>query len=145
MGDNPKAGSEIRIADMCNGIWSLLNYWLPGVVILEWCTGKVGRRHGTGGGAGLAVYGASCGALWREVCAWLRYQPPEKELITKIILINENTWTRGINKRDRQIAIADLFPGYRIEQDGGADLADAIGLAVFYQREKTVRLAECLK
>ena len=143
--DKKTAPNETRIGDMCHSLWTLLNYWCPGLIIIEWTSGKVSKRHGCGGGAGLAVHGASCGALWRECIAWLRYQPPKNQIETKIVLIKENDWSRGVNKKDRQIAIADLFPAYRIEQDMGGDIGDAIGLNIFYQRERAVRLAKCLK
>jgi len=142
--DNKKASSEVRIGDMCKSLWTLLNYWQPGTILIEWTSGKVGKRHG-GRGAGLAVHGAATGALWREVLAWLRWQPPENQLKTKVILIRENTWTRQIPKADRIAAIAATYPEYSSDEDKGGDIADAIGLNVWYQREQAVRLVERMK
>lgn len=137
--DDPRASSEVRVGDMCSGLWQLLNLWLPRTILIEFTSGKVGRRHGTGGGAGLAIYGVAVGALWREVCAWIRYQLPEDQINTEVVLIRENQWCRGVNKKDRQIAIAALFSAYRIEQDPGGDIADAVGMAVWYLREQRMR------
>lgn len=132
--------SETRIGDMCHGLWQLLNFYLPGTIVIEWTSGKVGERHGSGGGAGLAVHGAAIGALWRECIAWFRYQPPENQLKTKVILVKENVWTRGVPKKVRVEAIAAMFSEYKIENDKGFDIADAIGLTVWYLRERAVRL-----
>ena len=135
--------SEDRIAEMCKSLWQILNLWQVKTILIEWTSGKTQKRH-KGSGSGLAVHGAATGALWREVLAWLRWQPPENQLKTKVILIRENEWTRGETKKNRAIAIAAMFQEYKIENDPGLDLADAAGLNVFYQRErKTQLIAEC--
>lgn len=142
--DKQSALSEFRIHRICEDLWQLLGEWKPGIILLEWSSGKAQRRH-KGRGAGLAVHGAATGALWRECVAWRRSQPAEQQLEIKIVLIRENNWTNGIPKHDRAVAIADMFPQYKIEKDVGLDIADAIGLNVWYQREQAVRLVECLK
>jgi len=134
------APSEFRIDAMCRSLWTILNYYQSKIILVEWTSGKVGKRHGSGGGAGLAVHGAATGALWREVVAWIRYRPPQIQLETDIVLIRENEWTRGVPKQDRAFSIAAMFPEYKIEDDPGCDIADAIGLAVWYMREQAVRL-----
>lgn len=139
---NQKASSEVRIGEICSGLWNLLNFWLPKTILIEWTSGKVGRRHGTGGGAGLAIHGAATGAVWRECLAWLRYQRPEKQLVTNVVLVKENTWTRQVPKADRIAVVAHTFREYKPEQDAGGDIADAISMSVWYQRERLLRAAE---
>lgn len=143
--DKKTAPSEFRIAAMCSSLWQLLNLWLPETILLEWTSGKISRRHGAGGGAGMAVLGAATGAIWRECVAWHRWQPIKNQLEIEIILIRENTWTRQVPKADRIDAVASAYPEYKAVDDPGGDIADAIGINVFYQRERAVRLAECLK
>lgn len=143
--DRQTASSESRIGEMCRGLWDLLNLWLPGTILIEWTSGKIGRKRHHGGGAGLAIHGIVTGALWRECLAWLRWQPPENQIGTKVHLIRENEWTRGVPKRERATAIAAMFTEYKMADDSGLDIADAIGLAVRYLREQKVRLAECLE
>lgn len=143
--DKQTAPSEFRIAAMCRSLWTLLNYWQPKTILIEWTSGKVGKRHGSGGGAGLAVHGAATGAIWREVVAWLRRQPPENQINTEVLLIKENIWTRGVSKKERTAAVAAMFPEYNPADDPGLDIADAIGINIFFQRERAVRLVECLK
>jgi len=143
--DKQTAPSEFRIDAMCRSLWTLLNYWQPKTIIIEWTSGKVGKKRHHGGGAGLAVHGAATGALYRECVAWLRWQPPQNQLETTISLIKENEWCRSVSKRDRAAAVAATFREYKPEQDSGGDIADAIGISIFYMREQRVRLAESLK
>ncbi|MBA7621573.1 hypothetical protein ES703_28937 [subsurface metagenome] len=134
--------SESRIGQMCEGLWTLLNFWLPRTILVEWTSGKVGRRHGSGGGAGLAVLGAATGSIWRECVAWVRYQPPQNQLVTNVHLIRENIWTRGVPKADRIDAVVSAYPEYKAADDKGGDIADAISLNIWYQREQLLRAAE---
>jgi len=142
--DKQTAQSEFRIDAMCQSLWQLMNLHQPKTILIEWTSGKVGKRH-KGGGAGLAVHGAATGALWREVLAWLRWQPPENQIDTKVLLVKENDWTRQIPKADRIAAVAAAYREYSPDDDKGGDIADAIGLNVWYQREQAVRLVESLK
>jgi len=139
--DKVRAESEFRIAAMCRDLRQLLNKWQPETIVIEWTSGKVGRRRHKGGGAGLAIYGISIGALWQTCEAWRCSLPIEQQLDVKILLIRENVWTNSILKSDRAAAVASLFPEYKVEQDTGGDIADALGLGLWYLRERKVRLA----
>lgn len=141
--DNPRAASEVRISNMCSGLWDLLNYWQPKTILLEYGSGKVNPRRHHGGGSGLQIHGISIGAIWREILAWLRYQPPEDQIRTKVHPIRENQWARSVRKEDRAVAIAAMFPEYNQADDPGLDVADAIGLAVWFLRENKVRTIGC--
>lgn len=136
--------SEFRIASMCRELWRLLDEWQPKILVIEYGSGKINPRRHHGKGSGLQVHGISIGSLWREAIGWKRSMPVEQQLEVKIVLVKENDWTRGVPKRERAVAIAGMFSEYNTADDPSLDLADAIGLAVFYQREQTVRLAECL-
>jgi len=138
-------GSEFRINTMCSDLWQLLKKHQPTTVLVEWTSGRLNCRRHRGEGQGLAVHGAATGALWREALAWRRSLPAEQRIGVKVIVVRENDWTNGVPKSDRSTAIASMFPEYKIEQDAGGDIADAIGLACWYLKEQLVRLAECLK
>jgi len=135
--DKRTAASEFRIASMCRDLWGLLNKWQPGTVVIEWVSGKVNPRRHKGGGQGLQVHGAATGALWETAEQWRR-----EHTESEVVLVPENTWTHGVPKVDRQVAVADLFPAYSIDQDCGADVADGIGLALWYLREQKLELAK---
>ncbi len=143
--DKRAAAAELRINSMCQDLWLLLDKHQPKSILIEWTSGHVGRKRHHGGGAGLAVYGVSIGALWREAVAWRRSLPTNDGIEVEIILMSENEWTRGVPKVDRQAAIADIFPEYQIKQDPGGDIADAPGLAVWYLRRKIINLVEAIK
>lgn len=137
--DKQTAPSEFRIAAMCHGLWQLLNLWLPRIILIEYGSGKVNPRRHHGQGSGLQVHGISVGALWREVVAWISWQPVENQINTEVVLVKENDWARGVTKRERAAAVAAMFPEYKMADDPGHDIADAVGLAVWYLRENKLR------
>lgn len=143
--DKQAAGSEFRIHRMCEDLRLLLAEWQPKTILIEYASGKINPRRHHGSGQGLQIHGISIGRLWGECVAWWRLLPTKQQLQTKIVLIAENDWTRGVPKVKRQAAVAQMFPQYKPQQDPGGDLADAISLSIYYHREQTVRLAECLK
>lgn len=143
--DKQSTAPEFRIHRMCEDLRNLLDELQPAVIVIEWTSGKVGRKRHGGQGAGLAIYGISVGSLWREVLAWRRALPAEQQLEVKVELVLENVWTRGIPKRKRIEAVSAAFPQYNPEQDRGGDVADAIGLACFYLRERLLRAADLVK
>ena len=61
---------------------------------------------------------------------------------TEIIPVIENHWCRGVSKAARIAAVAAEFSQYDAVQDAGGDLADAIGLGLFFLREYRIKLAE---
>jgi len=140
-----RALPEFRINDQCESLRELLNKWQPKTILLEWTSGKVGRKRHRGQGAGLAIYGISVGSLWQVVLAWRRALPAKQQLEVKVELILENLWCRQIPKSERIATVAATFPEYNASQDPGGDIADALGLAVWYLRERVVKLVECLK
>jgi hypothetical protein len=141
-----KGDSRVRIESLCSQWTSLLRAWSPSVIVVEWTTGHVIRsRHG-GGGSGLSIYGMVVGALWRESVWWARTLPPGQER-PQIVTVPENTWTGGRPKMrkggqrfvSRVDIVAGLFPQYRPQEDPGGDIADAIGLNLWWQREHRLR------
>jgi len=143
--DKQSTAPEFRIHRMCEDLRNLLDEVQPAVILIEWTSGKVGKKRHGGQGAGLAIYGISVGSLWREVLAWRRALPAEQQLEVKVELILENTWCRSVTKRKRIDAVSMAFPQYNPEKDRGGDIADAIGLNVWYQRERLLRAAELVR
>jgi len=123
-----------RIAAMVEDLLGLLHTLEPAAVVIEWTTGKVGRRRHHGAGAGLAVYGAALGALWQAACFHARQAGGRVELAV------ENEWTDGRPKAERAAAIARLYPQYQAERDPGGDMADAIGLGGWWIRRHRFKL-----
>jgi hypothetical protein len=140
-----KADPEFRISAMCHDLRQLLSKWQPKTIVIEITSGKVGRKRHTGCGSGLAVYGMAVGSLWQICEAWRFSLPIEQQFDVKILLIRENDWTRQVPKEDRNAAIAAMFTEYKIQDDPGGDVADAIGLGLWFLHEQIVRLAELVK
>jgi len=128
--DRRSAGSFERIVSMRQYLNVVFDRFRPGIVIIEWTKGKVGRRRHHGLGAGLAVYGCGVGAMATECDIWCRKNGAE------LIAINENTWTRGVPKGHRQLAIAQHYESYRPQADPGGDIADAIGIIDYWLKVK---------
>lgn len=56
----------------------------------------------------------------------------------RVLPVLENDWTAGVSKVVRQYRVAAMFPEYRerMRADGGGDIADAIGLGLWWFRKK---------
>lgn len=129
-----EAGVPARIDSLCVGLEALLAEYRPEVILLEWNSGKVNQRRHKGGGAGLATHGAVCAALWRDARHWARRRGD-----VRVVPVTESQWTRGIPKETRALAVANEFPDYRPCSDPGLNIADSIGLALYWIREDRVR------
>ena len=132
--DDKTARSFDRIVNMCESLAELLKEIEPGSILIEWTLGKVGQRRHKGGGAGLSVYGAGVGYA-AAICRSYTKAVEGCELIP----ILENDWTRGVKKRERQLAVIQEYPHYLPDLDPGGDLSDAIGMAVWWLREQRIR------
>ena len=141
---NPRKGdSRIRIESLCDQWHRLLDDWKPEEIVIEWTTGHVIRsRHG-GGGAGLSIYGIAVGALWRESIWWVRPRT-RGQCHPQVHTVTENRWTGGRPKIrkggqcfvSRQDIVAGIYPVYRPQDDPGGDIADAILLNYWWQRQR---------
>jgi len=133
--DDAKASVPARISSLCLELEARLGEFKPDMILLEWNSGKVNVNRHKGGGAGLAVHGEVTGSLWREAVHWAR-----RRADAKVVPIDENAWTRGVSKDARALAVKGLYPQLpNPESDTGLHVHDAVGLAVWYLRERAVR------
>lgn len=133
--------SEFRIAAMCDDLETILIATNPDIVVIEWTSGKVGRRRHKGHGAGLAIYGLAIGAIWRTATAWAARRKPVGQVVTVL----ENDWTAWKSKEERSKLIAREYPKIDFSKDTGGDIADAIGLGVWFARRFKSGLILALK
>lgn len=129
---NKRSPAIVRIPEMIDEIFSLLDEHTPDKVIIEVTSGKVNtKRHG-GSGAGLSTYGMAVGAVWQAVRSVMGDD--------SVVTVSENIWTRGVSKKARQCYLARVFPNYErhMSKDVGMDVADAIGLLVWWFQEQSV-------
>lgn len=121
-----------RIVSMHADLVTLFRQTRPGAIVVEWTRGKVGQRH-KGLGAGLAVYGCGVGAAGLAAHLWGLEHPG-----CTVAAVLENTWTGGVPKDKRQLAIATEFPDYapHLADDAGGDIADGIGIALWWLQER---------
>ena len=114
-----------RIDQMCKDLLVLLNEVSPSEVVLEWPSGHTGRRH-HGHGSGLSTYGIAVGAIWRTCVGWAT------DRHVSVHLVSENLWTAGQSKTRRAAGVRLFYEQYNPDKDPGLDLADAIGLALYF-------------
>lgn len=119
-----------RIRTMMAEVASLVAEHKPDVAVIEITSGQAGRGSRAGAGPHLAVYGMAVGAIWAE----LVHRMPEDCVCTT----TEREWTRGVTKAKRRRQIGYAFPAYRdaAAADSGGDVADAIGLGVWWFGQK---------
>lgn len=125
----PKRGRDEpiqRIKIMMEEVAALLEEHKPDAAIVEIPSGRPGRGSRAGAGPHLAIYGMAAGAIW----AVLAVRMPSQSVHT----VDERTWTGRIPKIKRQRQIGYAFPAYAkaAAADSGGDVADAIGLCVWY-------------
>lgn len=120
-----KADANARIRSMAADLRELLGEHVGAAVVVEDTSGKVARHGRARGmnGAGMAIYGKAIGYLVRVV---------EEATGAEPVMVLENVWTRGVGKARRARIIAGEFPAYRMDDDPGGDVADAIGLARWF-------------
>lgn len=134
-----------RLQVMMHDLTQLLIQYQPGVIVLEWTSGKVVASRHQGGGAGLAIYGIAIGALWAVSRQWAHVSRMAGQPC-QVVCIRENEWTQGRPKLRRQIGgraalsrvdlVQHRYPAYVPEKDPGGDVADAIGLNLWYQHKQ---------
>lgn len=81
--------------------------------------------------------GAAVGALWQTVAVWAEWQENDGRAV-QVECINENLWTRGVPKEERAAWVRQCFDEYSPETDPGGDIADAIGLGLWWLKERTL-------
>ena len=128
--DKTRDPAIMRIAAMTKQLGEVLDEWQPGKVLVEMPSAHAAGRL-QGRATGLAIYGFAAGAMWRACHA-----------VTDTEVVDAQVWTRGVSKLKRQQLICMAFPQYDSEKDKGGDIADAIGLAVWwFSRQKAKRIA----
>jgi len=128
--------AEDRITTMAIDLEELIRKRPPSSIVIEIPSGKVhGRLRGNA--PHLVVYGMAVGAMY-----WAARSAVDS-IPGGIHLVNANEWTRGQSKAKRCRLIAAEFPAYAKDfaSDSGGDMADAIGLGVWwYAKERRERL-----
>ena len=121
-----KAAPIVRIGLMMDQLAALIEEHKPERVIIEITSGKIaGRLRGSGmDGAGLGVYGMGVGAMY----AVARLAVGDD----CVVPIEENRWTRQVGKGIRHRATAERFPKHRGAILKDHNMADAIGLGVWW-------------
>lgn len=133
---NPRktgAPAEVRIPLMVADTRALITEHRPTRVLIEWPTGRVhGAIAARSRGQGQSLYGAAVGAIWQ---ACIDAMPP-----STVELVTTHDWTVSKTKQTRVRALVQRMPGLArtLEKDTGLDMADAIGMGVWWWDRQTI-------
>lgn len=129
-----KMAYQYRVESMVRGLQKVLDEHNPEICIIEAPEGKVHRRKFASHGLGQSIYGFACGAFWWKCVDYFG--------IGLVRCVGVNKWTRGIPKKDRALKVSMRFPQYKLEDDKGMDMSDAIGLGLWWIRSSKAKLLE---
>ena len=127
--DDRKDPPLIRISTMVIHVHAIMVAH-PGVttIVMEIPSGKVHRRLRRPSGG--PIYGMAVGAVW-----WALHQTYQP---LPIVTTPDNEWTKGVRKHKRAETVALEYPQVAEQlrtHDPGHDMADAIGLLLWYCRQ----------
>lgn len=122
----------LRVNAMIEELGDILKEYKPDKIIVESPSIAHGGIQARSGGAGAAIYGFAAGAIYQKCYEW------SKE--TEAIEVQK--WTQRVPKLKRQQLICMAFTKYDPEKDRGGDIADAIGLGLWwFSQKKAQRIA----
>lgn len=125
-----------RVVELLEDVRGLVEAVEPGRVVIEVPSGKVGTGARRGASGSLTTYGMAAGAVWACCRALgtggLKPGPPGYGVVP----VTERMWTKDAgSKAERAALAASVYRGrYRVADDGGQDVADAIGLGRWWLR-----------
>lgn len=118
----PRAvGAIHRIDEMARRAARLVEKHAPAWVLIEWAGFAQGGGARRGGGSGLTTLGQAQGAIRQAL------RP-----VAVVRTINQDVWTGVAPKDKRAELVRTLVPAYRDYADRGLDVADALGIGLWY-------------
>ena len=118
-----------RLGAMLDELGHIVGEWGPNVAVVEVPSGTAAA--GTTGRMGgyLAIYGAAVGAVWQD----LRTSVPSHAVGGgRVETVTERDWTRSVPKERRARWLRGEYPQLAWHQDTGLDMADAIGIGLWW-------------
>lgn len=128
--------ADKRIITQCGDVYDLLAATDLDCIVIEGTSGKINKKRHKGSGAGMSVYGMAVGAIWMT-CYWWVFNDFYSSI--DVIIIPENDWTNGVEKKQRAANMAMVYPQYKPENDPGLDIGDAIGLGRWYVDRERIK------
>ena len=127
-----KGTTADRTTVLCRNVIKLALSQCPDVIVVEVPSRHVWRRVAASGGAGLAIYGFAAGAVYATLQGDLAATWEMAEAVA-------GKWNGNEKKATRQQAMKAMFPSYRDTKDPGGDIADAIGLGLWWVNEQRMQ------
>ncbi len=130
--DKTRDPAIIRIVAMNRSLGRVLREYRPDQIVIETPNAHTAGRI-AGRVMGNAIYGFAAGVMFHTCVISNKNTEP----------VDAQLWTRGVPKLKRQQNVCVAFPKrYSPETDRGGDIADAIGLGVWwFRQQKAKRIA----
>ncbi len=117
-----------RASEMALHLDSMVREYACDQVLIELPDGKVHRRiAGAGHGAGLSLYGLAAGIIYATLAQAVRSRDG-----MRLHVVTPAQWTGRVPKARRAAALRLRFPELDLSADRGLDMADAIGLGLWF-------------
>lgn len=125
-----------RIDSICAEVIRLVTQYLPAVIVIEIPSGLAGAGSKSGASSSLSVYGLAVGSVLKTVQNVVLTEVTTNAVYgyaPVIVPVTERLWTRfRKSKSAGQLMARAMYPAYRIEDDEGADISDAIHLTRWF-------------
>jgi len=128
--EKAKAPTQFRVDAICGQVREVIREHSPSTVIVECPTHKQHTRQAHKL-SGLPLWGMLSGAVY-ATCREMSGAPLCVDMVS-------NEWTRGTTKLARQRQIAAIVNSYHPTLDRGADVSDAIAMALWWLDEGAQR------
>lgn len=128
-----------RVRSMVDELAGMVERHGPQVAVIEVPSGMAARGSRAGMAGTQAIYGLAVGAVWE--C--MRGIVPSSAVGGRgtVETTTEREWTRSVPKTARARRVRFQYPHLDWASDGGLDMADAIGIGLWWQAESVVRAA----
>lgn len=125
-----------RVCKIADWVRNHIEGFWPDRVIVELGKKVHGNKRWQTYGAGMSVYGMAVGAVLWEV--------HKIKGVGRYEIVDANEWTRRghrqISKTKRNAELELIYPNqYRVKQDPGGDIGDAISMGLWWLEEQRVR------
>ena len=126
-----KSGTDAvaRVLEMRRELLIMLREHRPRIMLVEIPTGKQYTRKGERT-TGFPVWAGAAWALWMVCEDWAERIEGHQCFVHPV---SNTEWTRGQSKSVRQTMVTLQYPEYDAEKDKGANKADAISMALWWE------------
>mgnify|MGYP007100106880 CR=1 FL=1 len=134
-----KDGYIERVRSMVDDLCGIVERHEPNVAVIEVPSGKAARGSRPGMAGTQAIYGLAVGAVWQSMLLVVPSNARGGHGVVETT--TEREWTRSVPKAARARTLPLEYPQLDWSADGGLDMADAIGIGLWWIGQQPLRAA----